>query len=89
MLDGSLMANSLHYVEDQAGFVRACESHMKQRKHFLIVEYDTTRANPWVPYPVNQRTLPALFDGYSSIRLLHLRPSIHRRDSLYSVAIVG
>src|SRR5262245_41283438 len=28
-LDGILMANSLHYVENQAAFIRACESQMK------------------------------------------------------------
>src|SRR5262245_40396053 len=27
-VDGILMANSLHYVEDQPGFIRACESHL-------------------------------------------------------------
>jgi ubiquinone/menaquinone biosynthesis C-methylase UbiE len=88
-LDGILMANSLHYVENQAAFIRECESHMKSRRRFLIVEYDTSEASRWVPYPVSQTRLTTLFErvGYSSIRVLHSRPSIYRRAPLYAVSI--
>src|SRR5262249_19324507 len=71
-LDGILMANSLHYVENQAAFIRTCESQMKPQGYFLIVEYDTSEANRWVPYPVSQTRLITLFEraGYSSVRVL-------------------
>jgi ubiquinone/menaquinone biosynthesis C-methylase UbiE len=87
-LDGILMANSLHYVENQAAFIRTCESQMKRRRRFLIVEYDTSEANRWVPYPISQTTLSSLFGraGYS-VRVLHSRPSLYRRAPLYAVAI--
>ena len=73
------MANSLHYVEDQTTFIRACESHMTSPRRFLIVEYDTNEASRWLPYPVPQPKLIALFTdaGYSSIRISpHGPPSI-------------
>jgi SAM-dependent methyltransferase len=89
-LDGILMANSLHYVEDQAGFIRRCDAHLKARQHFLIVEYDTDDANRWVPFPVSLKKLSRLFEdaGYGPVRVLSSRPSRYRRASLYS-AIVG
>jgi SAM-dependent methyltransferase len=88
-LDGILMANSLHYVERQAAFIRKCESHMKPHRRFLIVEYDTSDASRWVPYPVNRNRLATLFEraGYSSVRVLRSRPSIYRRAPLYAAVI--
>lgn len=90
-LDGILMANSLHYVEAQAAFIRGCESHMNPHRCFLIVEYDTSEPSRWVPFPVSQTTLAQLFQraGYSSIRVLRRRSSLYRRAALYAVMIEG
>jgi SAM-dependent methyltransferase len=89
-LDGILMANSLHYVATPAAFVRACESQMKPPRRFLIVEYDTNTPSRWVPHPVSQTTLRALFEraGYSSITVLRTRSSVYRRAPLYAVSLV-
>jgi SAM-dependent methyltransferase len=65
-VDGILMANSLHYVEKQAAFIRQCEQQMKSPHRFLIVEYDTSEPSRWVPFPVSFARLIELFEraGY-------------------------
>lgn len=57
-LDGILMANSLHYVKDKAQLFQRFDV-----PKFLIVEYDTTRSNPWVPYPISYANLEQLAIG--------------------------
>ena len=88
-LDGILMANSLHYIEDQPAFIRRCVSQMQPAGRFLIVEYDTRDANRWVPHPLGSAALVDLFAavGYSSIRMLSSRPSLYRRAPLYAALV--
>ena len=90
-LDGVLMANSLHYVDDQVAFIGRCEARMTVPRRFLIVEYDTDESNRWVPYPVSKRKLTSLFTdaGYSSIAILRSRPSVYRRAALYAALITS
>ena len=62
---------------------------MRSPRRFLIVEYDTDQANRWVPYPLSQARLTALFTtvGYSSIRMLRSRRSVYRRAALYAALV--
>jgi ubiquinone/menaquinone biosynthesis C-methylase UbiE len=87
-VDGVLLANSLHYVRDQQRFVTDAARHINGRQ-FLIVEYDTLRANPWVPYPLDRASLDALFRvcGFTSFTWLGTRKSIYRRAPLYGALV--
>jgi hypothetical protein len=87
-LDGILMANSFHYIKDKTKLIKKLETYFTVAPTFLIVEYDTTRVNPWVPYPINYQNLQKLFIelGYTQINNLAEAPSSYG-GSMYSALI--
>ncbi|TDW97624.1 class I SAM-dependent methyltransferase [Dinghuibacter silviterrae] len=80
-LDGILMANSMHYVKDKGTLIRRL-----QPPRFIIVEYDTQKSNPWVPYPIGKEQLKGFFKdmGYDQFNLLGDRPSAFGRARMYA-----
>ncbi|MEJ2052360.1 MAG: class I SAM-dependent methyltransferase [Calditrichaceae bacterium] len=51
-LDGILMANSLHFIRDKTAIIQKLLKHLNENGFFIIIEYDTVRANPWVPITI-------------------------------------
>ena len=85
-LDGILMANALHYIQDKVPFIQRMKNYLKPDGAFIIIEYDTLSSNPWVPYPIDFRHLSSLFEqeGYEHIIKLGERPSIYGGRNMYA-----
>lgn len=90
-LDGILMANSLHYIYDKEKLIRNLIKCLKPDAKFIIIEYETQNANPWVPFPINLEELKQLFSkfGFEKIEKIGERKSIYGNDIMYSALIKG
>lgn len=56
LLDGIVMANSLHFYHDWWAVVQHVCGWLKPGGAFVLVEYDTDASNYWVPHPLSYET---------------------------------
>ena len=75
--DGVLAANTLHFVRDRDPTLREIRYSLAPGGRFVIVEYDSDRGNPFVPYPFSFETWrrEAMAGGYAEPRLIGRVPS--------------
>lgn len=60
LMDGIIMANSLHFIENKIPFLIDLKAYLKPSGKLLIVEYNSEAGNPWVPYPISFHSLEKL-----------------------------
>jgi ubiquinone/menaquinone biosynthesis C-methylase UbiE len=86
---GILMANSLHYVKGQEGFLKKALDSLPPDGRLIVVEYDTDRGNTWVPYPLSFSSLKSLLSEIPGVTVtkLAITPSQFQRGGIYSALI--
>ncbi len=89
-LDGILMANALHYVEDKVSLIKKLKEKLISQGRIILVEYDTKRSNQWVPYPLEFTGCVELFSslGFASVTKIGERTSIYQSGKMYAALIV-
>jgi SAM-dependent methyltransferase len=89
VLDGIVMANSLHFERDQLAVVRLLRGSLRPAGRLLVVEYDTDHGNQWVPYAISfdSWTVLAAQAGFRDTRRLASVPS-RFLGSIYSALSV-
>jgi trans-aconitate methyltransferase len=89
-MNGIMMANSLHYVEEKEPFLKRMIASIKIGGYFLLVDYDMERVNRWVPYPLPIATAEQLFlqCGAQSFKILNNRKSVFGDQWMYAALIV-
>jgi ubiquinone/menaquinone biosynthesis C-methylase UbiE len=76
-LDGIVMANTLHFHRKKEAVLWLIQGYLKLKGLFILIEYNTDRGNPWVPYPISFRKWKKLASrvGFADTWLLATRPS--------------
>ncbi len=90
LLDGIVMANSLHFVRNKEPVVRQVRSYLKPGGRLILVEYNADSGNIWVPHPLSYGTWAALAGrcGFSHTALLDSVPSRFLREIFSAVSLV-
>ncbi len=87
-LDGLLMANSLHYVQDHVGFLTQIQKCLKPKGRIILVEYSIDTGNQWVPYPLSFPTFKKIAKdvGFKTVELLERIPSSYWEEMYSAIA---
>jgi trans-aconitate methyltransferase len=90
LLNGIIMANSIHYVADKHQLFRMLIKKLNKLGRIIIVEYDMERPSPWVPYPLSFSSLENIISsfGWTIPEKIGQVPSQLNRSDIYSAVII-
>jgi len=79
VLDGVVMANVLHFIADAPGALGRIVERMRPGGRLVLIEYESRRPSPWVPYPVSAARFADLAAGagLTPPRIAATRPSAY------------
>jgi trans-aconitate methyltransferase len=88
LLDGIILANSLHYIYDKTSLLKSLRSKLTTDGRVIVVEYDIAIGNRWVPFPITFDELGTLARnvGFHNVVKLGEIPSQYHR-SMYSALL--
>ncbi len=77
LLDGIVMANSLHFHRDKERVLKQVRTYLKPGGRLLLVEYNVDHGNMWVPHPISFEAWQTLARkvGFAETRWLAAKPS--------------
>lgn len=90
-LDGFLLANSLHFVNDKKSVVSELKRRLKTNGTLIIIEYESDKGNRWVPYPIPLQSLRGLLTevGFRQIKVIGKRASLYGGRAMYACAAIN
>lgn len=90
-LDGIVMANALHYAEDQQQALRKVAACLKPGGTLLLIEYETDKPlRTWIPYPIPFEKLERLAaqSGLTKPEEIGRVPSAYGHEHIYLASAV-
>jgi SAM-dependent methyltransferase len=90
-LDGVVMANALHFVRQKVPVVRQIAGFLKPGGRIIVIEYNTSRGNSWVPHPLDEDGFLALARevGLRDPRILIKIPSTFSGEMYSGMGVRG